>query len=114
MYTVGLDFIKLVFMSLPIFYFLILVLYNNIISFKGNSPLIIEKFNIHNEIIKIPKVFNEDEIRQVIFGSILGDANLSMEIKSINSRFSFIQSHLHYDYFISVWNIITQVSPCSF
>lgn len=37
-----------------------------------------------------------------------------MRKKNINARFSFVQSERHFDYFLHVWEIITQLTPCSF
>lgn len=50
----------------------------------------------------------------MIFGSLLGDAHLEMRKKNINAWFSFVQSERHFDYFLHVWGIITQFTPCSF
>ena len=39
-----------------------------------------------------------NEIKQIIFGSLLGDASLEFSIRSWNARLSFIQSINHFSY----------------
>jgi hypothetical protein len=114
MYTVGLDKTKLVFIYLLLISFIYFVVNIVFFTFKADHSFINAKYNKIYNLIIMPKLYNEYEIRQVIFGSLLGDAHLSKEKRSLNSRFSFIQSESHYNYFLSFWNIITQVSPCSF
>jgi len=111
MYTVGLDKIILIFIFL--FFYLFFVLYHFSIysySFSWYNTT----FYTFNNILVIPKIYNEDEIKEVLFGSLLGDGHLEKQIKMTNARFCFTQSISHYEYFISVWNIITQISPCTF
>jgi hypothetical protein len=43
-------------------------------------------------------------IKEIIFGSLLGDGKLEMAPKATNARFGFTQSEYNKDYFISVYN----------
>lgn len=48
--------------------------------------------------------YSEEEIRQVIFGSLLGDGQLELPLRAKNARFGFIQSLAQEPYFLMVWN----------
>ena len=49
-----------------------------------------------------------DEIKQIIFGSLLGDANLELPPRGLNARFGFIQSNKYESYFLFVFDIFSQ------
>lgn len=123
MYSVGLDVLKLIF-DLNFY------IYNNLINnlnslefelyyclYEG-SPIVgvyNTNFNLfirNNRFIKNfasnnikNKVYNEDEIRQIIFGSLLGDAKLELASRSLNARLGFIQSTIHSTYTYFLFNI---------
>jgi hypothetical protein len=50
-----------------------------------------------------------DRIKEILFGSLLGDGKLEMSPRSINARFGFTQSEDHKDYFISVCNSLSTI-----
>jgi LAGLIDADG DNA endonuclease family len=100
MYTVGLDKIKLILISLLLISFISIAVYIVLFTLKVDHSPINAKYNKFDNLIIIPKLYNEYEIRQVIFGCLLGDAHLSKEKISKSSRFSFIQSESHYNYFV--------------
>ena len=45
---------------------------------------------------------SEDNIKEILFGSILGDGKLEMAPRAVNARFGFIQSEDKKEYFIFV------------
>jgi len=47
---------------------------------------------------------NLNEIKQIIFGSLLGDGKLELAPRAVNARFGFIQAEFREEYFISVFN----------
>ncbi len=47
------------------------------------------------------------ELKQVIFGSLLGDGSLELSPRSVNPRFTFCQSSTHKDYFILIFNFFS-------
>jgi len=49
------------------------------------------------------------EIKEIIFGSLLGDAKLEMAPRSVNARFGFIQAEFKKDYFLSVSSSLSAV-----
>ena len=49
-----------------------------------------------------PSISNE--VKEIIFGSLLGDAKLELPPRGLNARFGFIQSLEKKDYFLSVLN----------
>lgn len=53
---------------------------------------------------KIKNIFVSSETKEIIFGSLLGDAKLELSARSLNARFGFIQAESKRDYFISVLN----------
>jgi hypothetical protein len=57
-------------------------------------------YNINNII------YSEDEIKQIIFGSLLGDAKLEFSNRSKNARLGFIQSVIHSNYLYFLFNIL--------
>jgi hypothetical protein len=98
MYAVGLD--VLVIKNLFSFYNLFLGYSEKIVSFLflNSLPIVISsKF-------KITK-YSDDEIKQITFGSLLGDAKLELPNRGVNARFGFIQSQKYQDYFIQFYFI---------
>ena len=59
----------------------------------------IEKGNTDNNV-----PLNPNNIKEIIFGSLLGDAKLELQPWAINSRFGFIQGEKNKEYFISLYN----------
>jgi cytochrome c oxidase subunit 1 len=56
---------------------------------------------------------NTNELREIVFGSLLGDAKLEIPPRGINARFGFTQSESHSEYFYSFYNIFSSLSLCS-
>jgi len=54
------------------------------------------------------RVYSKDEIKQIVFGSLLGDAKLGMSERSVNARFGFIQSEIHAPYFLTFYSIFSE------
>jgi hypothetical protein len=50
-------------------------------------------------------VFSENELKEIIFGSLLGDGNLEKSLKSKNARFKFSQTIKAKDYFLQLYSI---------
>lgn len=48
---------------------------------------------------------NTNELREIVFGSLLRDAKLELPPRGINARFGFTQSESHSEYFYSFYNI---------
>lgn len=86
MFAVGLD------------EFEILILYSQLIATK----------------IENNKPFSSNEVKEIIFGSLLGDGKLelppSREGRGLNARFGFTQSLEKKDYFLSVLNSLGEIS----
>jgi LAGLIDADG DNA endonuclease family len=57
------------------------------------------------------KVYSEDELKEILFGSLLGDGKLEKAPRSINARFGFIQSIKAEEYFIFIYSLFS--SKCS-
>lgn len=93
MYSVGLDKIK------------------NLILYSQLSKNKVEIIEGEANISKIKYMPFNSETKEIIFGSLLGDAKLEMSPRSVNSRFGFIQSELKRDYFISVHSSLSHISP---
>jgi len=53
---------------------------------------------------------NTNELREIIFGSLLGDAKLELPPRGINARFGFTHSESHAEYFYSFYNIFSSFS----
>jgi hypothetical protein len=81
MFSVGLD------------EFCNLILYSQVIVAKieDNKPLI------------------SDKAKNIIFGSLLGDAKLELPPRGLNARFGFTQSADKKDYFLSVLNSLEEI-----
>ena len=84
MYTVGLD------------KFEGLILYSQLNKSK------IEKSNNIDNANSNSNSFNLNEIKEIIFGSLLGDGTLEMSPRSVNARLGFTQAESQKDYFLSV------------
>ena len=86
MFAVGLD------------EFEILILYSQLIATK----------------IENNKPFSSNEVKEIIFGSLLGDGKLelppSREGRGLNAGFGFTQSLEKKDYFLSVLNSLGEIS----
>ncbi|KAF2135074.1 uncharacterized protein K452DRAFT_340150 [Aplosporella prunicola CBS 121167] len=50
-----------------------------------------------------------DETKEIIFGSLLGDAKLEMPPRGLNARFGFTQAEFQKDYFISVSSSLSAI-----
>ena len=50
------------------------------------------------------KPFISNEVKEILFGSLLGDGKLELPPRGLNARFGFIQSLDKKDYFLSVFN----------
>ena len=57
--------------------------------------------------------FTSEEIKQIIFGSLLGDGKLELGKRSLNARFGFIQSIKFEDYFSYLFSIFSFQNFCS-
>lgn len=47
---------------------------------------------------------NNNNIKEILFGSLLGDGKLEMAPRAINARFGFIQSDKNKEYFLFLLN----------
>lgn len=84
MYTVGLDRIEG------------LILYSQFN--KSNF----EKINNIDNVYYYSNSLNSNEVKEIIFGSLLGDGKLEMPPKGVNARLGFTQGESKKDYFLSV------------
>jgi len=98
MFSVGLDEIEN------------LILYSQLIAAKiektKNKPLI-SRFHLHlpcrkSSTLAPEQKDNRNEVKEIIFGSLLGDAQLDMHPRGLNARFGFTQSLDKKEYFVSV------------
>ena len=65
---------------------------------------------IHSSFILSPiahRAYSKDQIQQIVFGSLLGDAKLGMSERSVNARFGFTQSQIHAPYFLYFFSIFS-------
>ena len=77
------------------------------------SNVMLQKFNNYSEDLNLTcninsgpfTVYNENEIKEIIFGSLLGDGSLEKSLKSKNARFKISQTIKSKDYFISLYFI---------
>jgi hypothetical protein len=90
MYSVGLDVLK--------------------IFFNSFSPFILFKVNKANISTVIINNNDKNHIKEILFGSILGDGKLEIPPKGINARFGFTQAEYQKDYFIFVLNLLSSIS----
>lgn len=63
--------------------------------------------------IKIDRYSNE-EIKQINFGSLLGDGKLELSSRAVNARFGFIQSQKFQDYFLHLNSIFSVFCSSSY
>ena len=56
------------------------------------------------------KNFIFNEVKEIIFGSLLGDGKLELPPRGKNARFGFTQSLDKKEYFLSVLNSLTEIS----
>lgn len=105
MFSVGLDEIEN------------LILYSQLIAAKiektKNKPLI-SKFHLQlpcrkSSTLAQEQKDNRNEVKEIIFGSLLGDAQLDMHPRGLNARFGFTQSLDKKEYFVSVWNSLGDI-----
>lgn len=92
MFSVGLDECKFLLNSFPIF-----------ILHKLSHVRFSTK-------IKTQKEKEVDYIKQILFGSVLGDGKLDMPSRGINARFGLTQAAEKKDYFLFVLNALTLIS----
>jgi hypothetical protein len=64
--------------------------------------------------IEKKKPFISNEVKEIIFGSLLGDAKLELPPRGLNVRFGFTQSLDKKDYFLSVLNSLGEISSGKF
>lgn len=55
------------------------------------------------------KPFISNETKEIIFGSLLGDAKLELPPRGLNARFGFTQSLDKKDYFLSLLNSLSEI-----
>ena len=60
--------------------------------------------------VVIIKPFISNETKEIIFGSLLGDAKLELPPRGLNARFGFTQSLDKKDYFLSLLNSLSEIS----
>lgn len=78
------------------------------------------KYNIYTNIKLRIRLYNTNKadnlniIKQIIFGSLLGDAQTTMENRSLKARFSFTQSIIHDLYFLSFFEHFKEFCGTSF
>ena len=53
-------------------------------------------------------------IREIIFGSVLGDGKLEIPPRGINARFGFTQSSHKKDYFIFIFNYLSSITSAKY
>jgi LAGLIDADG DNA endonuclease family protein len=93
MFSVGLDEFKN------------LILYSQLIASKSKSIASKSKAQIGNN-----KPFISNEVKEIIFGSLLGDAKLELPPRGLNARFGFTQSLEKKDYFLSVLDLLSEIN----
>jgi LAGLIDADG DNA endonuclease family len=60
--------------------------------------------------IKDNKLLISETSKEIIFGSLLGDAKLELPPRGLNARFGFTQSADKKDYFLSVLNYLGEIN----
>jgi len=125
MFSVGLDALKylivlilycfstIIYLSLNIFNIINLnnlVLFNKKVEEEENK-ILDDKISSNkvNDIRSKPEIplYNHEDLKEIIFGSLLGDGKLEKTLKSKNARFGFIQSDKAKDYFIYFYSIFS-------
>lgn len=89
MFSVGLD----EFESLILYYQLIV-------------PLLLQRQQAK---IENNKPFISKEVKEIIFGSLLGDAKIELPPRGLNARFGFTQSLDKKEYFLNVLNSLGEI-----
>jgi hypothetical protein len=89
MFSVGLD------------EFETLILYSQLI-----IPLLLQRQQAK---IENNKPFISNEVKEIIFGSLLGVAKIELPPRGLNARFGFTQSLDKRDYFLSVLNSLGEI-----
>ena len=85
----------------------------NLNNIEGNYLLIIPCAIRSKNSISSCK-YSEMEIKQIIFGSLLGDGQLELLPRALNARFKFTQSLKQEPYFLMVWNILSHFSSSDY
>ena len=94
-----------------------LILYSQLIAAKieNNKPFI-SRFNLQLPCRKSSTLEtkreqkdNRNEVKEIIFGSLLGDAKLELPPRGLNARFGFTQSLDKKEYFLSVLNSLGDI-----
>jgi len=92
-----------------------LILYSQLIAAKieNNKPLI-SRFHLQlpcwkSSTLKPEQKDNRNEVKEIIFGSLLGDAKLELPPRGLNARFGFTQSLDKKEYFLSVLNSLGDI-----
>jgi hypothetical protein len=78
----------------------------NFLNFSCPEGVINNIFYMSALPIKPVKIYNNEEIKQIIFGSILGDGKLELPLRGLNARFGFIQSVKYEPYFLFLYFIL--------
>jgi hypothetical protein len=98
MFSVGLDeFENLILYSQLIVYFPLALAFQKLKKEKQKAK--IEK----------NKPFISKEVKEIIFGSLLGDAKIELPPRGLNARFGFTQSLDKKEYFLSVLNSLGEI-----
>lgn len=94
-----------------------LILYSQLIAAKieNNKPFI-SRFHLQLPCRKSSTLEtkreqkdNRNEVKEIIFGSLLGDAKLELPPRGLNARFGFTQSLDKKEYFLSVLNSLGDI-----
>lgn len=63
----------------------------------------------HSENIKNEKTKDNDKLKEIIFGSLLGDGKIEMPPRGKNARFGFTQAEFQKSYFLFVINQLSSI-----
>jgi hypothetical protein len=81
----------------------------------GESACFYSDFNNNNKIknkdasLATPPLIAGEEVKEIIFGSLLGDAKIELPPRGLNARFGFTQSIDKKEYFLSVLNSLGEI-----
>jgi len=79
----------------------------------GESACFYSDFNNNNQnkdaSLATPPIIAGEEVKEIIFGSLLGDAKLELPPRGLNARFGFTQSLDKKEYFLSVLNYLGEI-----
>jgi LAGLIDADG DNA endonuclease family len=80
----------------------------------GESACFYSDFNNNNNKNKdaslaTPPLIAGEEVKEIIFGSLLGDAKIELPPRGLNARFGFTQSLDKKEYFLSVLNSLGEI-----